>query len=110
MLLALHLAKGRERRKNDLGRKPEYGFPSLMDWRPNSRISNYYSIFNTERGYGLALHDEDCRQKLWWTQKSQKGIPSMLQVCERDNACGEIQLCDLKAQIPLTRLRKCVDT
>jgi len=77
--------------KNGLGRKPESGDQSLVDWR-------------------LALHDEGYKQKLWWTQKLRKEAPSMSQVCGLGNAYEEIQRNDLKEQIPLTRLGRSVNT
>jgi hypothetical protein len=110
MLLALQQAKDRERMKNALDRKPEPGDQSLVDCRPNLRISHGNSISNTERGYGLALHDEGYKQKLWWTRKLRKEAPSMSQVCELGNAYEEIQRNDLQEQIPLTRLGRSVNT
>jgi len=65
----------------------------------------------TRKGvYGLALHDEGYKQKLWWTRKLRKEAPSMSQVCELGNAYEEIQRNDLQEQIPLTRLGRSVNT
>jgi hypothetical protein len=96
--------------KNDLDRKPEPGDQNLVDWRPNLGISHVIPYSIRKGVYGLALHDEGYKQKLWWTRNLRKEAPSMSQVCELGNAYEETQRNDLQEQIPLTRLGRSVNT